>query len=65
MADKTSPTGWIWSFLLPMKKVFAETLVMSVFINILALAVPIFTLQVYDRVIFSMRLSHSGLFQKE
>ncbi len=36
-----------------MKKVFVEMLAMSVFINILALAVPIFTLQVYDRVIFS------------
>ena len=31
---------------------FREVLVMSLFVNLLALAVPVFTLQVYDRVVF-------------
>jgi len=44
-------------FIRPLRKVFAEMLVMSVFINLIALIVPVFTLQVYDRVIFSAGLS--------
>ncbi len=40
-----------------MKPVFREVLTMSLFVNIMALAVPIFVLQVYDRVIFSAGIS--------
>ena len=40
----------------PLRPIFREVLVMSLFINLLALAVPVFSLQVYDRVIF-----HAGL----
>lgn len=47
---------WIWDVLQPLLPVFGEVLVLSLFINLLALAVPVFTMQVYDRVIF-----HSGL----
>ena len=35
-----------------MRKTFTEMLIMSAFVNFVALAVPVFTLQVYDRVIF-------------
>jgi ATP-binding cassette subfamily C protein LapB len=39
-----------------LKSVFSETLAISLFVNFLALAVPVFTLQVYDRVVF-----HAGI----
>lgn len=47
---------WIWDILQPLLPVFGEVLALSLFINVLALAVPIFAMQVYDRVIF-----HNGL----
>lgn len=53
MEEQSKSTAWLWSFLRPMRKTFAEMLAMSVFVNLVALAVPVFTLQVYDRVIFS------------
>jgi ATP-binding cassette subfamily C protein LapB len=37
----------------PLKPVFLEVLAVSLFVNILALSAPIFTLQVYDRVVGS------------
>lgn len=40
----------------PIMPVFREVLAMSFFVNTLALAVPVFTMQVYDRVVF-----HSGI----
>ncbi|MBL6945399.1 MAG: ATP-binding cassette domain-containing protein [Rhodospirillales bacterium] len=51
-----SNRSWLRSFLKPIKPVFREVLAMSFFVNILALAVPVFTLQVYDRVVF-----HAGI----
>ena len=57
MGQQSKSTSWLWSFLRPMRKTFAEMLAMSVFVNLVALAVPIFTLQVYDRVIFSNGIS--------
>ncbi|MBL6945435.1 MAG: ATP-binding cassette domain-containing protein [Rhodospirillales bacterium] len=48
--------SWLRAFLKPIKPVFREVLAMSFFVNILALAVPVFTLQVYDRVVF-----HAGI----
>ena len=45
--------AWPWfnDLIGPLKRNFREVLVVSFFTNLLALAVPIFTLQVYDRVI--------------
>jgi ATP-binding cassette, subfamily C, bacterial LapB len=54
--SEQSTTAWLWPFLQPMKSVFREVLAMSMFVNFLALAVPVFTLQVYDRVVF-----HAGI----
>jgi ATP-binding cassette subfamily C protein LapB len=51
-----STRAWLWPFLEPLKSVFSETLAISLFVNFLALAVPVFTLQVYDRVVF-----HAGI----
>lgn len=47
---------WLKALLEPLAPLFKEVLAMSLFINLLAVAVPVFVLQVYDRVIF-----HSGL----
>ena len=47
---------WLASLIRPLWPHFRELLVFSLFINLLALAAPIFVLQVYDRVVF-----HAGL----
>jgi len=48
--------AWLRPFLEPLRPLFKEVLAVSLCINLLASAVPIFVLQVYDRVIF-----HTGL----
>jgi ATP-binding cassette, subfamily C, bacterial LapB len=55
MGDPHS-NAWLRPLLRPLKPVFREIAVFSFFVNLLALAVPVFVLQVYDRVIF-----HAGL----
>jgi len=50
MSD-TNTRDWLSPFLKPLRPIFREVLAMSAFVNLLALAVPVFTLQVYDRVI--------------
>ncbi len=50
MAD-ASNREWIKPFLRRLAPVFREVFAMSFFVNVLALAVPVFTLQVYDRVV--------------
>jgi ATP-binding cassette subfamily C protein LapB len=53
----TSPSrAWLKPFLEPLKPIFREVLAMSLFVNLLALAVPVFTLQIYDQVIASARV---------
>jgi len=56
MAEKSN-TAWLRPFLRPMRKVFVEMMTMTVFINLMALVVPVFTMQVYDRVIGSAGIS--------
>ena len=59
MAEKTTPqkpSSWLSPLLKPMRPLFREVLAISLFVNVLALAVPVFVLQVYDRVVF-----HAGL----
>ena len=46
-----SPKGWLRPFLKPLKPVFREVVAMSFFVNLLALAIPVFTMQVYNRVV--------------
>ncbi len=48
--------AWLKPFVEPLRPLFKEVLAVSLCINLLALAVPVFVLQVYDRVIF-----HAGL----
>lgn len=48
--------GWLRLLMAPLWPVFREVIIFSLFINLLALAVPIFVMQVYDRVVF-----HAGL----
>ena len=51
MATFTTKT-WLKPLLKPLMPAFREVAVMSLFVNLLALGLPIFVLQVYDRVVF-------------
>jgi ATP-binding cassette subfamily C protein LapB len=51
-----NPRAWLGEILKPLTPAFREVLVMAFFVNVLALAVPVFVLQVYDRVVY-----HAGL----
>jgi hypothetical protein len=53
---RTTGRSWLRPFLQPLWPTFREVAVLSLFINLLALAVPVFVMQVYDRVVF-----HAGL----
>ena len=59
MSDAPEPSNKIWlkPFLLPFKSVFREVVAMSFFVNMLALAIPVFTMQVYNRVVGSAGIS--------
>ena len=57
-AQKNQKSGfWLAPLLKPLRPAFREVVVMSLFINILALALPVFILQVYDRVVFYQGLA--------
>ena len=49
--------GWLAGTLRPLASRFSELAAASLFINLLALAVPVFVLQVYDRVVFLAGMS--------
>ena len=53
----TSAKNWLRPFLRPLKPVFREVVAMSFFVNLLALAIPVFTMQVYNRVVGSAGIS--------
>lgn len=50
-APDPGPGGWLSQIVAPLRPVAREILATSLFVNLLALAVPIFVMQVYDRVI--------------
>lgn len=56
MANEDTAAHWLRPVLKPLRPLFLEMLTLSFFANLLATAAPIFTLQVYDRVVF-----HNGL----
>ena len=56
MADEPPP-DWLREITRPLHSVYREVFLMSLFVNVLALAVLVFSLQVYDRVIFSAGLT--------
>jgi ATP-binding cassette subfamily C protein LapB len=58
MSDEATTAGpdeakrrWLRPLLKPLRPIFVEIAATSLFINVLALAVPVFVLQVYDRVV--------------
>ena len=59
MDQSTEPSAksWLRPFLKPLTPVFREVVAMSFFVNLLALAVPVFTMQVYNRVVNSNGIS--------
>ena len=49
--DKTSTSAW-WPVVFPaIRRAMGEVVVISLFVNIFTLALPVFVLQVYDRVV--------------
>ena len=48
---------WLHRLMLSVRPAYKQALVVSLFVNLLALAASVFTLQVYDKVVF-----HSGLY---
>lgn len=56
MANK-NPLSWLFSLTAPLAPAFREIMLLTVFVNVLALAVPVFVLQVYDRVVFTAGLT--------
>jgi len=50
-STEPSAKSWLRPFLKPLTPVFREVVAMSFFVNLLALAVPVFTMQVYNRVV--------------
>jgi ATP-binding cassette subfamily C protein LapB len=57
MAESGNNRAWLKPFIKPLVPTFRETIVMSAFINLVALATPVFTMQVYDRVVFHKGIS--------
>ncbi len=55
--SETAGRAWLKPILKPLMPIFREVIAMSAFVNLLALATPIFTMQVYDRVVGSGGLS--------
>ncbi|MDP7345191.1 MAG: ABC transporter transmembrane domain-containing protein, partial [Alphaproteobacteria bacterium] len=55
--DKPASRKWLKEVMKPARAGLREALLVSLFINLLALAVPIFVLQVYTRVVFSHGVS--------
>ncbi len=45
------PNAWFWKVLFKSKPLYGQTLMASLIINIFAIAVPLFTMNVYDRVV--------------
>lgn len=56
MSDKSGRV-WLKPILKPLMPIFREVIAMSAFVNLLALATPVFTMQVYDRVVGTGGLS--------
>ena len=52
----TPKRRWLWDALRDARGALRDALLVSLFVNMLALAAPVFVLQVYDRVVF-----HAGL----
>ncbi|PIW25777.1 MAG: type I secretion system ATPase, partial [Rhodospirillales bacterium CG15_BIG_FIL_POST_REV_8_21_14_020_66_15] len=57
MAESGDNRAWLKPFIRPLMPTFREVIVMSAFINLVALATPVFTMQVYDRVVFHKGIS--------
>ncbi len=51
-----SPRSWLRPVLRPIRRLYGEILAVSLFVNVIVLTVPLFVLQVYDRVV-----GHGGL----
>ena len=51
--EEKSSTTWVREILAPLRNLYRDIGIISFFVNLLALAVPVFSMQMYDRVIFN------------
>ena len=51
--EEKSSTTWVREILAPLRSLYRDIGIISFFVNLLALAVPVFSMQMYDRVIFN------------
>lgn len=51
LEEKPGPQSWFWGTLWKFKHYYTQVIIASIFINIFALAVPLFIKHVYDRVV--------------
>ena len=57
MAESDNNRAWLKPFVKNLMPTFREVVVMSAFINLVALATPVFSMQVFDRVVFHKGIS--------
>lgn len=57
MSEAPKQRAWLNEILQPLRPAFREVVGIALFVNLLALATPVFILQVYDRVVFYSGLS--------
>ena len=55
---------WLKPVLRPARGVLREVLMLSLFVNLIALSVPLFVLQIYDRVVFPLSRVLDGLLSR-
>lgn len=55
--SENASRAWLKPIMKQLKPIFREVFVMSAFVNLMALATPVFTMQVYDRVVGTGGLS--------
>ncbi|HAD87242.1 MAG TPA: type I secretion system ATPase [Rhodospirillaceae bacterium] len=57
MAESGNNRAWLKPFIKNLMPTFREVVIMSAFINLVALATPVFSMQVFDRVVFHKGIS--------
>ena len=49
--ESSSPRGWFWGTLARFWRIYTQVALAAIFVNLFAIALPLFTMNVYDRVV--------------